>query len=55
MSAVDPKPTGNPPRLQDLRADELRKWRGMGATREEFDSFWLMIDELLKDLRGRAA
>lgn len=56
MIDADHTPTGYPPRLEHLRADELRKWREIGGTREEFDIFWPLIrDRLLKDLRGRAA
>jgi hypothetical protein len=56
MIEADHAPTSEPRRLEDLRADELRKWRDIGGTREEFDVFWPMIlDRLLKDLRGRVA
>lgn len=56
MAETDSAQPGNLPRLEDLRADELRKWREMGATREEFGAFWpLILDRRLKNLRGRAA
>ena len=56
MAETDSAQPGNLPRLEDLRADELRKWREVGGTLEEFDVFWPLIrDRLLRDLRSTAA